>query len=275
MFGYDVKQMRDLIGGIIMMNTTPDTWNWLQKMGDIQNGAGNLNTAFITAPRKTGKSTIKVENGYKEKLDALRSGFSADGWAIDRIARVWLLLQLDTSDKEKYRRNIENLFLAAEMNELVALYSALPLLAYHENWVKRCSEGIRSNIGSVLEAIMYNNPYPFENLEQAAWNQMVLKAFFTGKQIQLITGLDSRANKELAYTLTDYARERWAAGRKVNPMLWRLVAKFIDYKIFNDILIGLVYDDVIEKKAIALAVSECGYQPAKDFFKGETENHLS
>ena len=63
------------------------------------------------------------------------------------------------------------------MNELVALYSALPLLAYPEAWVHRCTEGIRSNIGPVLEAIMIANPYPSENLSEAAWNQVVLKAF--------------------------------------------------------------------------------------------------
>jgi len=96
-----------------------------------------------------------------------------------------------------------------------------------------------------------------------------LKAFFTEKQVQLIIGLDARANKELAYTLADYAKERWAAGRKVNPMLWRLVGKFIDEKLFNDILIGLTHNDVTEKNAIALAVKESSYQPAKYLFKGD------
>jgi hypothetical protein len=268
MYKYDNAALKGLISEIISKNVAPDVWGWLQEMGDTQNGNANFNTAFITAPRKTGKAIIQVDN---QQLSDIRPGFSVDGWTADRLSRVWLLLQLDAADKDKYYRSIENLFLSAEMNELVALYSALPLLAYPEIWVKRCSEGIRSNIGSVLEAIMYHNPYPAENLEQAAWNQMILKAFFTEKQIQLIYGLDSRANKALAYTLTDYARERWAAGRKVNPMLWRLAGKFIDDKIFNDILTGLVNDDAAEKNAIALAVSESDYGPAKALFKEQTE----
>jgi hypothetical protein len=261
--------LSSLVGEIISKNTAPDTWEWLQKMGGTQTGNANFNTAFITSPRKTGKAVIHFDN---QQLSNVRAGFYIDGWTIDRLARVWLLLQLDATDKDKYHRTIENLFLSAEMNELVALYSALPLLAYPEIWIKRCSEGIRSNIGSVLEAIMYHNPYPAENLEQAAWNQMVLKAFFTEKQIQSIDGLDNRANKDLAYTLSDYARERWAAGRKVNPMLWRLVGKFIDHKIFNDILTGLVNDDVAEKNAIALAVAESAYTPAKALFKEQNQN---
>lgn len=270
MFGYDVVGMKDLLWEVIIKNTPAETQEWLQKMGATQNSAANFNTAFMLTPRKTGKAIIQLSEEEKEKISSVRSGFSIEGWAIDRLCRIWLLLQLGAEDKDKYFRTIENLFLSAEMNELVALYSALPVLANPEIWVKRCAEGIRSNIAGVLEAIMLQNPYPAENLEQAAWNQMVLKAFFTEKQVQLITGLDARANKELAYTLADYAKERWAAGRKVNPMLWRLVGKFIDERIFKDILIGLAYDDATEKNAIALAAKESNYQPAKDLFKGDT-----
>lgn len=272
MFCYDNVGMKNLLWDVIVNNASADVQDWLQKMGDTQIGAANFNTAFIIIPRKTGKAVVQINTEQKEKLSAIRPGFSVDDWSIDRLSRVWLLLQLDVADKDKYFRSIENLFLSAEMNELVALYSALPLLAYSGIWVKRCAEGIRSNIAGVLEAIMYSNPYPSENLEQAAWNQMVLKAFFTEKKVELVTGLDARANKELAYTLADYARERWAAGRKVNPMLWRLVGKFIDERIFNDILIGLTNDDAVEKNAIALAAAESSYQPAKELFKGQAAN---
>lgn len=272
MFCYDSVGMKGLLWDIMVNNTAAEVQDWLQKTGDTQNGAANFNTAFILIPRKTGKAVIQFDKEEKERISSIRPGFCLDGWTIDRLSRVWLLLQLDSADKDKYFRTIENLFLAAEMNELVALYSSLPLLAYPEIWVKRCAEGIRSNIAGVLEAIMCNNPYPAENLVQAAWNQLVLKAFFTEKPVQLITGLDARANKELAYTLADYARERWAAGRKVNPMLWRMVGKFIDERIYNDILIGLTHDDAVEKNAIALAASESVYEPAKKLFGGQKSN---
>jgi hypothetical protein len=146
-----------------------------------------------------------------DKLDAIAPGFTVNGWTIDRLVRVHIILQADKGDKEVYFRAIENLFLAAEMGELVALYSALPVLPYPEMWVKRCSEGIRSNIGDVLAAIMYSNPYPAKYLDQSAWNQLILKAFFTDKDINKITGVDERANKDLAYIISDYAHERWAA----------------------------------------------------------------
>jgi hypothetical protein len=75
---------------------------------------------------------------------------------------------------------------------------------------------------------MYENPYPSKHLDEPAWNQMVLKAFFTEKNVERITGLDERANERLASILVDYAQERQSAHRTVNPQLWRLVEKFVD-----------------------------------------------
>ncbi|GAA4311909.1 hypothetical protein GCM10023149_07030 [Mucilaginibacter gynuensis] len=264
MFNYDVERLKAALTEIIIQNISPDARGWLQTQAGTPASAAAFNGAFAALPRKTGKALVNISTETAAELSAIRKNFSIEGWSVDRLARVWLLLQPDATDKSAYQRSIETLFLAAEMNELVALYSALPLLAYPEIWVHRCTEGNRSNIGIVLEAQMYHNPYPAENLPQPAWNQLVLKAFFTEKRLDLITGLDERANIELAHTLSDYARERWAAGRKTDPMLWRLVGRFIDDKIFDDINIGIANNDSLEKEAIALAITESDYQPAKD-----------
>jgi hypothetical protein len=172
-------------------------------------------------------------------------------------------LQLDPTGREQYLKSIENLFLAAEMNELVALYSALPVLAYPEMWIKRCAEGIRSNIGDVLQAIMYDNPYPAKYLPEAAWNQLVLKAFFTEKSIPRIMGLDQRSNRELANILSDYAHERWAAHRPVHPQLWRFMSGHLDEKIFPDIQKIATSENISEKQAAALVCYQSNYPPAK------------
>ncbi|MDB4925038.1 EboA domain-containing protein [Mucilaginibacter sp.] len=255
MYNYKVEEIRPIIKDIIRANVVPDILNWLEE-------ERALNTSFVLLPRKTGKAIININKEQTEQLNTIIPGFSVGGWSIDRLGRAYLLLNLDAANKSEYFRKIESLFLAAEMGELVALYSTLPLLAYPEIWVKRCSEGIRSNIGSVLEAIMYQNPYPAQNLDQSAWNQLVLKAFFTDKEVGKIIGIDSRANKELAYILSDYAHERWAAKREVNPNLWRLVGKFIDDKLFEDI--KRLFDDgnLVDRKAGALAISASNYQPA-------------
>jgi hypothetical protein len=251
-----VTALQSILKVIIRANTTNDVIDWLDEERP-------LNNAFAITPRKTGKGVINVTDEQADKLGAIAPGFTVTGWTIDRLVRVYLLLKADKGDKEAYFKSIETLFLAAEIGELVALYSSLPVLPYSEMWVKRCSEGIRSNIGDVLAAIMYNNPYPAKYLDTAAWNQLILKAFFTDKDINKITGVDGRANKDLAYIISDYAHERWAAGRELNPLMWRMVGPFIDDQLFGDI--KRLFDDgkLTDRKAGALAISASNYPAAK------------
>lgn len=267
MFTYDIEKFKPLLTDLIERHVSPDAKDWLLAQGAHAASAAAFNAAFAALPRKAGKAPVNAGSENEAGLSAIRKDFSIAGWSVDRLARVWLLLTLDTTDKERYQRSIENLFLAAEMNELVALYSALPLLAYAPIWVQRCTEGNRSNLGVVLEAIMYHNPYPAENLPEPAWNQMVLKALFTEKKLELITGLDQRANASLAHTLIDYARERWSARRSTDPMLWRLVSHFMDDAILKDIREGLPGLGELEREAVALAIAESSFQPAKELLK--------
>jgi hypothetical protein len=233
----NTAELKTILSDIIKENITDNAWVWLKAEIDKSNSFG-INTAFGKMPRKTGKTVIKTSSSQQELLNSVRPGFTVENWTADKLCRVWLLIEYKEADKDKYFKTLETLFSVAEMNEQVALYSALPLLPYPELWVKRCAEGIRSNIGTVLEAIMYNNPYPAENLNEAAWNQMILKAFFTEKQIEKIYGLDDRANEELARILIDYAKERYAAGREVNAMLWYLVKKFVSEEQLNNMKLG-------------------------------------
>lgn len=262
MFHYHFDQLNQLITDTISNHVTADAFTWLRGKSAIAKPT-ELYAAFAAIPRITGKKPIPSDNGLQDQLSTIRTGFTITNWSVDRLARVWLLMQLDATDKEKYFQTISNLFVAADVNEQVALYSSLPVLAYPELWTSRCSEGIRSNIADVLTAIMCNNPYPSENLDEAAWNQLVLKAFFTEKPIEQIVGLDFRRNEKLALTLIDYAHERWAAHRPVNPQLWRLVGPYINESSINDIKKVFASKNEIEREAAALACVGSNYAPAK------------
>ncbi|MDB5241480.1 MAG: hypothetical protein JWP57_2105 [Spirosoma sp.] len=179
---------------------------------------------FTAMPRFVGKQPIDVPADMAFTLERLRSGFQVKGWTMDRLARVWWLLQLPADNETTYVGTITQLFKAGELNELVALYSALPVLAFPEAWRFQATEGIRNNIADVQSAIMLHNPYPADYFDEAAWNQLVLKAFFTDKDVTQITGLDERKNARLAQTLADYAAERRAAGRTLPPNIERLLA---------------------------------------------------
>ncbi|MGC1240418.1 MAG: EboA domain-containing protein, partial [Chryseosolibacter sp.] len=266
MFAYDFDRANAFLENLLQNNLTPEAWKWLATEGQSIRTTGEVskfNIAFVSMPRKTGKNFITLSKEQARELKELRKDLVINGWTVDRLARVWLLMQLNPEPKEKYTAVIENLYLTAEMSELVALYSALPLLAYPESWRKRCAEGIRSNIGQVLEAILCNNPYPSEHLDEAAWNQLVLKAIFTEKPVLEIVGLRERSNRNLAQSLSDYAHERWAAHRPVNPLLWICVSAFIGQDNFSDIQRVFQSGDHAEQEAAALVCYESNYPPAK------------
>lgn len=259
-------KIKELLNIIIERNVSLETHAWLlykavQSSGKNSNYQLNLN--FTSIPRKTGKKEIVLEDTDTKKLNGLLPGFSIQHWTIDRLCRVWLLVQLEPSDKGNYIGRIENLFPQAEMNEQVALYSALPLLAYPQIWKMQCAIGIRSNMGNVLEAIMYHNPYPSAYLDELAWNQLIMKAFFTGKNVNKIIGIDKRANQNLANMLFDYVEERWSAYRTEDSQIWRLTGKFLDEthfymmeRLFNE-------GDESERQAAALACADSSFEKAK------------
>lgn len=264
-FAYNFDSMNVFLKGILQRNLPSGAWIWLEqeRSSAARGDTSKFNIAFVTMPRRTGKKTLEISEREAEALKSQRTDLTVMGWSVDRLARVWLLTQLDTRDKGQYQATIENLFLNAEMSELVALYSSLPLLAYPELWTKRCAEGIRSNISQVLEAIICNNPFPAEHLDEPAWNQLVLKALFTEKPVLDIIGLRERRNANLANSLSDYAHERWAAHREVNPLLWICVPPFLGDHNFPDIQKLFLKGSAAEQKAAALVCHESNYAPAK------------
>jgi len=270
MFDYDAERFRALINELTRSNVTEETWQWLSEKF-LAPETSAVNSAFAMMPRKTGKLPLTISAKLRDEIEMLKPGFTLEGWTIDRLGRLCLLLHLDPSDKEKYVKIIENLFLAAEVNELVALYSSLPLFAWPELWKMRCAEGIRSNIGLVLEAIMYNNPYPFIYLDEKAWNQLILKAFFTDKDLNRISGIDERANAELAATLVDFAHERWAAHRNINPHLWRLTSKFIDDNLLTDLKRVFQEGSLRDRQAAALTAYQSDSDSAKKLLNAYPE----
>ncbi len=265
-FVYDHVKVRALLGQLLQNQDQPKAWEWLQKRREIQEkdpSTQQFVLTFTAIPRFTGKQPLLPASIPADELASLLPGFFVYNWTLDRLARVWWLLFLPAEDKSFYLQQIENLFNAAEMNELAALYSALPLLAYPEEWIARTAEGIRSNIGPVQEAIMVQNPYPAKWLPEPAWNQLVMKAIFTEKPLQDIQGLRHRANQALANIITDFAHERQAAGRSVNPLQWQLLENFLNEANFQDItrLWHSAYN--VEKEAAALVCYHSQYQPAK------------
>ncbi|NEM99153.1 EboA domain-containing protein [Pontibacter burrus] len=251
---------------LLATQATPEALNWLlekKQLVQASETGKELYLPFSATPRYVGKAPLNSTLEELEQANQLRKGFNPGNWTTDQIARTILLLCLPSENADNYSKTILKLFGNADMGELVALYAALPLLPHPEKFVYQATEGIRTNMGNVYEAIALNNPYPAENFTEAAWNQMVLKTIFTGKSLNKIYGLDERSNPELARMLSDYAHERWAAGRTVTPELWRPVGPHINQTIVSDIKRIFTSENEVEQEAAALACSQSNYPEAQ------------
>jgi hypothetical protein len=218
---------------------------------------------FGFVPRKLGKDDLQLSADDLQQATQVRPGWDPHLWSVDQAARVLLLLRSER-DADKLFTRCEQLFTTADVGELVALYRALPLYPQPSLYAKRGSEGIRTNIRPVFEAVAHFNPFPREEFDEAAWNQMVLKALFIGTPLWPIQGIDERANATLATMLVNYAHERWAAHRTVSPELWRCVGPFADEAVLNDLQKVLASDDEREWQAAELALASCPHPRAKE-----------
>ncbi|ARV62697.1 hypothetical protein BZZ01_32295 [Nostocales cyanobacterium HT-58-2] len=250
----------DLLHSWLQQRVAQEQLTWLdQKREQIQTTANTrvFFSAFSAVPRYTGKNDLNLTPQELKAADKLQTGWFPKHWSVDQAARTLLVLSLPQDDTENYLKTLAQVFNAADVGELISLYRALPLLPYPEKHRARASEGVRSNMTAVFNAVALQNPYPAEYLDDLAWNQMVLKALFVGSPLHLIQGLHQRANPELAQMLVDYAHERWVAKRTVSPELWRLVGRFANKAMLADLERAIQDPDPVRQAAAVIATAEC------------------
>lgn len=236
---------------------TPPVLDWLHGQAASLRGAAknaDLYIPFTLAPRKTGKDDLRLSAEELTAAREVRPEWDPSDLSVDQAVRLYLLLASEASD-EQFAQRLEQLFVTADVAELVLLYRGLPLYPGPERYRLRAAEGVRTNIKAVFEAVAHRNPYPAEQLPEDAWNQLVLKALFVGSPLHPIVGLDRRANPRLARMLSDYAHERWSAGRPVSLELWRCVGPFVTGDLVDDLARILAKGSPPERRAAALALA--------------------
>ncbi len=209
--------------------TSAEGLAWLErKQEEIRQNAvkRTLFTAFSRVSRYLERQKLKLSTEELQTANDIVTGWNPIDWNVAQVGRTLLILSFPHEDEESYVATLDEIWAAADVREAIALYQSLPLLLHPEKFKLRAAEGIRSNMTSVFNAVALNNPYPAQYLNDLAWNQMVLKALFVESPLNSIYGLKRRNNQQLSQMLIDYASERLAAKRTVNPELWLLVAPF-------------------------------------------------
>lgn len=256
-----------LIEGWLQRQLPAEAGSWLGKQLALMSGAASkadLFKAIGFAPRKLGKADLAFTADDLAQANRIRAGFDPAGWSVDEAARIAIVLRFAARDPDGFPALFTELCRSAEVGEAIALYRGLPLFPSPDRLVDQAGEGLRTHMRAVFEAIAHRNPFPREQFDQDRWNHMVLKALFIDSTLAPIQGLDERSNAELAQILSDYAHERWAAGRPVTPELWRCLGPFAEGRLVEDLKRVASSSDVANRRAAALALHASPAPEARD-----------
>jgi len=212
-----------------------------------------LGVAIGLAPRRLGKAGLALGADDLARATALRNGLDPGGWSVDQLARIALMVA-SYRDDAGFAERLDQFCATAEINELIALclgFAVYPITAPIE---RRAREAIRSGMKPVFEALAHRNPYPAEVFTEDHWNQMIVKAIFTGSSLWPIQGLDRRGNPRLARMMVALAQERWAAGRPISPEIWRCIVPCADREGMAALIRAWEHGVENDRLAIALAL---------------------
>lgn len=230
----------------------PKTQDWLK--GICQNTSiQELKIGFVMAHRLI----------PKEPLNQTDLGGNQD---LLSYARFLILEAIQKLDEREFPKTLEFLFDQGEIQEARAILMGLSNFKQPENLVEIGKKAVRSNTGVIFDAFAFDNPYAERYFDENAWNQLVLKCIFNLKSIHRIQGLRERANQNLASILSDFAHERWAAGRRVPAQVWVLTIDFLNEQLLNDIEKLILEGELEDKIAGYLVLRESRFLPAQELF---------
>ncbi|MEE9321403.1 MAG: EboA domain-containing protein [Granulosicoccus sp.] len=195
--------------------------------------ARSLDLAFGLVPRRLGKKWFLNTTSDRDTANRYLPGWHPEHWQIDEAARILLM---STLGDENFAEHFPRMLRHADLGEQLALYKGIALYPQSEQMTSQVAAGLRTDIKGVFEAIAHCNPWPAMMLDEAHWNQMVLKALFINSGLYFMVDLDRRSNASLANTLIDYAHERRAAGRTISSELWRCAVPFTDLTTLTPLL---------------------------------------
>ncbi|MEM7379757.1 MAG: EboA domain-containing protein [Bacteroidota bacterium] len=242
----------DLLLTILTTNISEDTRNWIaEKHHKIisEPSARELYLTYSLLASKIDKDAyLQISDGD----DDLTNYFKLHNTRVLELARIYLLCSVLEADRSYFSPKVANLIQIADTGELETFLRYLILLPNAGDFKSAAVDSLRTNIATVFDAISSRNPYPSAYFNDQQWNQMYLKAAFMQRDLNTILDTDKRANSDLTRIISDYAHERWAASRDVDPTFWRPVSNFIKNGLLEDMKRLFDSDNIAENRAAAL-----------------------
>ena len=252
---YNIKGQK--LGEILRTSLEETDFTWIQD--NLKSILDSRETSKLYLVYSLLGSRISHQPVILNKKDSIDTPYLVSQAANQQeLARLYLLIEVLESDFEFYSTKVSKIIELADRSELITFLKYLVLLPNADHFKSAAVEALRTNITPVFEAISMNNPYPAKYFNDQQWNQMYLKAAFMQLNLADIVEVEERSNAELARIISDYAHERWAASRQIDPMIWRPVSNFLNENLLSDMERLLNSNDPIENKAAALCCFKSG-----------------
>jgi hypothetical protein len=187
---------------------TPEALDWVREAAaEVEADPAAVRTRFPMAGRKAGRAP----------LDPDASPDDVHAWTIDDAARTLLLVALG----DGVEAELADLYRFGDAAERRGLLRALPYLPVGDRATEIVDDAIRANDTRLVAAAL--GPYATEHLDDAAYDQAVLKCVFIGVPIAPLDALPARATAETARMLAAFVHERVAAGRDIPAEVWDVI----------------------------------------------------
>ncbi len=223
------SQVERVLRELVERRIEPQAHEWFARTSaavGAEPDRGALMEAFTAATRRLGRARLAPTEEEIARLAGAGVSWPIGAWGADELGRVALLISAAAHWPEaELQALVEECYRQGDGAERQAVLRALPLLPAPERFLEIAVDACRSNIQPLFEAIACENPYPALHFPELNFNQMVLKALFTGVPLQRILGMEGRVTPELCRMAADYASERRAAGRSVPPDIGRLTGQ--------------------------------------------------
>ena len=197
-----VTTLRDLEAAFLA-GASERACEWLADAREqVVRDRGSLETLFPAAARACGRAPL------------------VGGWRTDEAARVLILALVPWSSPDP----LIDLYNYGDADERRAILLALDRIVRDDRAVPIVEDALRSNDTRLITAAL--GPYAARHLPISAYRQAILKCVFCGIPLDAVSGLDDRADDELARMLADFAQERTVAGRTVPEDVSRVLSRF-------------------------------------------------
>ncbi|MDC6352051.1 EboA domain-containing protein [Zeaxanthinibacter sp. PT1] len=259
-----------VLAKILSLNLDQDTSEWWQKQLQQLKESPSARQLYLTYSL-LGSKLAGDNPEYPGKSSPETEYLKLQGANTMQVARIYLLVYALETDREFYLPKVQKLIELADTGEMATFLKFLVLLPGAEDFKFSAVEALRTNIATVFDAIALDNPYPALFFNDQQWNQMYLKAAFMQRDLGKIQSVKERGNKDLSRIISDYAHERWAASREVDPQFWQPVGPFLEGTLIEDVKRLLNSDHKAEQRAGALLVSESGKAELRDLLSAHPQ----